>query len=78
MNGTILAYCPILCENFSKPFLKDLTQVFKESTILPDEYIVQETESCYVERNLFFVSEGTVSVVMEKTGQIIVQLEVKL
>lgn len=52
--------------------------MFKESTILPDEYIVQETESSYVERNLFFVSEGTVSVVMEKTGQIIVQLEVKI
>jgi hypothetical protein len=47
VTGTVLANWQTFCKIFSKTLLIELTQIFSESTILPDEYIISENEDRY-------------------------------
>lgn len=75
VNGTVLANCPILCSMFSKELRTELTQIFEEDTILPDEFIFYEDQLRQQNCNLYFIQEGTVKIVL-KTGQVVASLHV--
>ncbi|CAD8152036.1 unnamed protein product [Paramecium octaurelia] len=76
VNGTILASYKLLCETFSRKLIIELTQILKEQTIQPDEYVFLEDEPKN-EQILYFIQEGQINIVLIKTRQIVARLSNK-
>lgn len=60
---------------FGDDILVEMTQNFKDATIYPDEFVFQEMEEKYTDKSLYFIQEGKVKILQQRSKQTVAKLE---